>query len=74
VNKALRGLRLSAPAAAGAAVSAGGQDAGRVTTAARSPRSGPIAMAYLRRGLLEPGTTVEVEGQPARVAALPLEA
>jgi folate-binding protein YgfZ len=73
VNKALRGLRLSARAAAGAVVSAGGQDAGRVTTAALSPRSGPIAMAYLRRGLLESGTTVEVEGQPARVAALPLE-
>ena len=35
VNKALRGLRLSAPAAAGATVTAAGKDVGCVTTAAR---------------------------------------
>ena len=44
VNKALRGLRLTAPAAAGAVVTAAGKDAGWVTTAAVSP-AGPIAPA-----------------------------
>ena len=73
VNKALRGLRLSAPSASGATVTAGGQDAGQITTAALSPRCGPIALAYLRRAHLAPGTAVEVDGRPATVAALPLE-
>jgi tRNA-modifying protein YgfZ len=67
VNKALRGLRLSAPAAAGAAVHAGGREIGRVTTAAVSPRLGPIALAYVQRGHFAPGTAVEVDGAPAAV-------
>ena len=73
VNRALRGLRLTAPASAGAAVTAGGDEVGRITTAAVSPRLGPIAMAYVHRNHFAPGTPVEVEGQPATVAALPLE-
>lgn len=73
VNKKLRGLRLGAPAAAGAPVSAGGRDVGRVTTAAVSPRLGPVALAYLDRGHLEPGAEVEVAGAPARVVSLPFE-
>jgi folate-binding protein YgfZ len=71
VNKQLRGLTLGAPAAAGATVRAEGQDVGRVTTAGVSPRLGPIAMAYVHRKAFEPGTTVEVDGRPATVAALP---
>jgi len=67
VNKALRGLRLSAPATAGAAVRAEGREVGRVTTAAVSPRLGPIALAYVHRGHLAPDTAVEVEGAPATV-------
>jgi folate-binding protein YgfZ len=74
VNKALRGLRLSAPATTGAPITAEGRDVGRVTTAAISPRLGPIAMGYVHRTRLEPGTAVEVDGAPATVAALPLEA
>ena len=64
VNKALRGLRLSAPAAAGAAVTAEGREVGRVTTAAVSPRLGPIALAYVHRDHFAAGTAVEVGRGP----------
>jgi len=74
VNKRLRGLRLSAPAEAGAAVLAGGREVGRLTTAAVSPRLGPVALAYLHRDHSEPGAPVEVAGAPASVVALPFEA
>jgi tRNA-modifying protein YgfZ len=67
VNKALRGLRLSAPASAGAAVTVEGRDVGRVTTAGVSPRLGPIALAYVHRSHFAPGTAVEVGGAPATV-------
>jgi len=67
VNKALRGLRLSAPAAAGAAVSVEGREVGRVRTAAVSPRLGPIALAYVHRDHFAPGTAVAVDGAPATV-------
>jgi folate-binding protein YgfZ len=67
VNKALRGLRLSAPATAGAAVTAEGREIGRVTTAAVSPRLGPIALAYVHRDHFASGTVVEVDGVPATV-------
>ena len=73
VNKALRGLRLTAASAAGSLVTSGGQDVGRVTTAAFSPRFGPIAMAYVRRSHFAPGTSVEVDGRPASVTGLPFE-
>jgi folate-binding protein YgfZ len=69
VNKALRGLRLSAPAAAGDTITQGGREVGRVTTAAVSPRLGPIAMGYVHRSAFAPGTRVEVSGVPATVAA-----
>jgi len=67
VNKALRGLRLSAPAPAGSAVTLEGREIGRVTTAAVSPRLGPIALAYVHRGHCASGTAVEVDGAPATV-------
>lgn len=72
VNKRLRGLRLGAPAEAGATVVAEGRDVGRVTTAALSERLGPIALAYLHRGHDEPGTAVTLAGAPATVVALPM--
>jgi len=74
VNKALRGLRLGAPAAAGDAITFEGADVGRITTAAVSPRLGPIAMGYVHRSRFDPGTVVEVAGAPATVALLPLTA
>jgi folate-binding protein YgfZ len=67
VNKALRGLRLAAQVAAGATVRVEGREVGRVTTAAVSPRLGPIALAYVHRGYFAPGTAVEVDGAPATV-------
>jgi tRNA-modifying protein YgfZ len=73
VNKALRGLRLSTPASAGSAVVGAAKDVGRITTAAVSPRLGPIALAYVQRSHFAPGTAVEVNGAPATVAALPLD-
>jgi folate-binding protein YgfZ len=73
VNKLLRGLRLGAPVAAGAAVRADDREVGRVTTAGVSPRLGPIALAYVHRSRFEPGTPVEVNGVPATVVAPPFE-
>jgi folate-binding protein YgfZ len=67
VNKGLRGLRLEQPAATGAPVTADGQEVGRVTTAAVSPRLGPIAMGYVHRSHFAPGTRVLVDGAPAVV-------
>jgi tRNA-modifying protein YgfZ len=72
VNKRLRGLRLGAPATAGAPVVAEGKDVGRITTAALSPRLGPIAMAYVHRNQSEPGAAVEVDGHAAVIMALPM--
>jgi folate-binding protein YgfZ len=74
VNKKLRGLRLVAPAAEGSTLRVAGEEVGRITTAAISPRLGPIALAYLHRAHADPGTRVEVEDQPATVAGLPLPA
>jgi tRNA-modifying protein YgfZ len=72
VNKALRQLHLQAPAAAGDVIRAEGADVGRITTAAVSPRLGPIALGYVHRSRFAPGTQVEVGGAPATVAALPM--
>lgn len=74
VNKLLRGLRLSAPAEAGAPISADGREVGRVTTAGLSPVLGAIAMGYVHRSAAEPGGAVEVNGRQATVARLPLRA
>jgi folate-binding protein YgfZ len=71
VSKRLRGLRLEAPALAGAAVSADGADVGRVTTAGVSPRFGPVAMAYLHRSHAAAGSAVAVGGSGATVVELP---
>jgi aminomethyltransferase len=73
VNKALRGLRLTSPGAAGQPLTSGGQEAGHITSAAVSPRLGPIAMAYVRRSHFAAGTSLELEGRPATVTTLPFE-
>jgi glycine cleavage system aminomethyltransferase T len=67
VNKALRGLRLTAPAVSGAAVTASGKEIGWVTTAAVSPRLGPIALGYVHRSHFAAGSSVEVAGAAASV-------
>ena len=71
-NRHLRGLRLSAPARPGAALSAAGKDIGRVTSAALSPALGPIALGLVRREIA-PGDEVSVNegGLTATVVELP---
>ena len=71
VNKRLRGLRLSAPVSEGAALEAEGKEVGRVTTAAVSPRFGPIALAYVHRDHADAGRVVNAGGVPATVHDLP---
>ncbi len=72
VNRLLRGLTLAAPATAGAAIWAAGQEVGRITSAAVSGRRGPIAMGYVHRKHAAPGTAVEVGGALATVVSLPM--
>ncbi|HET7444335.1 MAG TPA: glycine cleavage T C-terminal barrel domain-containing protein [Solirubrobacterales bacterium] len=71
-NRHLRGLRLSAPAAPGAAVRLGEKEVGRLGSAGVSPALGAIGLAILRREA-EPGAEVAVgeDGVTAEVTALP---
>jgi folate-binding protein YgfZ len=71
VNRTLLGLMIleGGPAPRGARVLQGGDEVGQVTSSVRSPRLGPIALAYLRRGSQQPGTRVEVEAEDGRRAA-----
>jgi folate-binding protein YgfZ len=76
VAKRLVGL-LPDPAAAapprGARIMAGGRDIGHVTSALWSPSlKRPIALGYVHRDFVEPGTTVEIRASgSATVARLP---
>jgi len=67
VNKALRRLRLSAPATPEEPVTHEGREVGKVTTTAHSRRFGPIALAYVHRSCFAGGTSLEVAGAPATV-------
>jgi tRNA-modifying protein YgfZ len=71
-NRHLRGLRLSAPAAAGTALRLGEKEVGRLGGSVVSPAFGPIALAILRREA-EPGAELAVgeDGVTARVVDLP---
>ena len=72
VARKLVGLRLSGGSAAvDAPVVRDGREIGHVTSTARSPRLGAIAMAYVHRDAAEPGTDVMVGSAPARVVPLP---
>lgn len=73
VSRRLLGLRLSEAAAAGAEISSEGELVGSLTTAAVSPRHGPIAMGYVHRKLAEPGQSVTVAAAKATLVALPLD-
>jgi folate-binding protein YgfZ len=74
VNRKLSGLRVAgvdAPAPR-SPVLRGVEEAGAVTSSAFSPSFGSaLALAYLKRGSLEPGTEVTVCGAAATVTALP---
>jgi tRNA-modifying protein YgfZ len=71
-NRHLRGLELTAPAAAGASLSLGEKEVGRIGSACVSPARGPIALAIVRREA-EPGAELAVgeDGVTARVIDLP---
>jgi len=74
VAKKLAGVTMeggSVPAA-GAPVKHGDKDVGAITSAVQSPAlNRPIALAYLQRDALEPGTVVTVGGANGVVTALP---
>jgi folate-binding protein YgfZ len=55
--------------AAGSRLFAGGRDIGFLTTVADSPGFGIIAMGYVHRDFVEPGTRVEVAINESRVPA-----
>jgi tRNA-modifying protein YgfZ len=73
-NRHLRGLRLSAGAAAGMRLRHEGRDVGLIGTACVSPALGPIALAIVRREAA-PGAVVEVgeQGVTAEVVELPFQ-
>lgn len=74
VNKTLRGLALSAPVAAGTLLTVDGKEVGRVTTAAVSPRRGPIALGYVHRSHLVAGTVLRAGEASATVVSTFAEA
>jgi folate-binding protein YgfZ len=76
VARRLVGLRFDPSAAvpaAGALITTGGRELGRVTSAVWSPAlERPIALGYVHRDFVEAGTAVEVAGAKATVADLPI--
>jgi folate-binding protein YgfZ len=75
VSRKLVGLELDAvspPPPAGTPVRADERDVGHVTSSAWSPRrQRAIALAYVQRDFVAPGTVVSVDGRGGVVAALP---
>jgi len=61
--------------AEGARIDVSGREVGHVTSSARSPAlKRPIALGYVHRDFVEPGTRVTIAGAPAIVTALPFVA
>lgn len=75
VNRRLAGLYLGGDTlpAAGTKLLSNGKEVGQITTAVLSPALGrPLALAYVRREHLAPGTRLRLEtGQGAEIAPLP---
>jgi folate-binding protein YgfZ len=70
VARKLVGLRMTGQVpSAGARIVAGEKEIGFVTSAALSPALGPIALGYVHRDFVAPGTAVDVRHGDARVAA-----
>ncbi len=76
VARKLVGLRVegSTPPVPGAPIAAAGREVGQVTSSAWSPALGAIALGYVQRDFVEPGTTVSVGGAPAVVTGRPIRA
>lgn len=74
VNQLLVGLRLELPASVGDQLRSDDSEAGRITSAVVSARCGPIALAYVRAELAEPGNElITSTGSGAVTAALPFQ-
>jgi folate-binding protein YgfZ len=74
VARRLMGLRIDGDLPVpGAKLFAAGREVGAVTSAARSPRHGTIALGYLHRDFVAPGTSIEVERDGARSNATVIE-
>ncbi len=77
VNRLLCGLRFSdprlgdLPAAAGMALTVGGQSVGEITSAAQSTRLGQVGLGYVRREHAAPGSRLDSPAGAVEVAALP---
>jgi folate-binding protein YgfZ len=69
VARRLVALRPEAKVAPGERIRAGDREIGFVTSAARSPRLGPVALGYVHRDFTTAGAQVEVERPDGRVAA-----
>jgi folate-binding protein YgfZ len=67
----LCGLRLAAPVSVGAQVRVNGTASGTITSAGVVPEIGPLALAYLKTAVAEPGQAVWVADTPGQVADLP---
>ena len=55
----------------GAKIFAGDREIGVVTSAAHSPRFGAIALGYVHRDFIEPGTVVDVDAARSRAVVTP---
>ena len=66
----IQGDPLQAAPAGGARIFSDARDVGAVTSAANSPRLGPIALGYVHRDFVSAGTMLEVETPSGRVAAV----
>lgn len=70
--KTLVGLKLSGPVEEGTEIHAGPMPVGRVTSTARSPAAGDIALAIVKTAHAEPGQVLDVAGVTGLVAGFPL--
>ncbi len=67
VNRLLVTLAPEQPVAPGAKIMADGKNVGRVTSAASSAATGPLALGYVHKNQAQPGTSLEIEGIPTTV-------
>jgi folate-binding protein YgfZ len=74
VAKKLVSLRVSgARPESGAVLHAGEREIGFITSAAESPRSGAIALGYVHRDFVTPGTAIEADTASGRASAIVTE-
>jgi tRNA-modifying protein YgfZ len=71
VVRKLVGLRVDGDVPShGAKIVADGREVGWVTSAASSPRLGPIALGYVHRDFVSPGVRVEIDAPSGRIGAV----